>query len=769
LNSMCRKRVTVLSESAAAGRLARDGEATLLLQQQRVAEMVAALPPPPTSVPSAAPPLSPAVINAAVYGDPQPAAGTKALAPKESAEMSALPQPYQEMKSSGTRKVHTTKLPTAIPPFALGYENPELPAEYIPPRGNGRCEAVAAATAATPLPGAATSTLGAPANGAPVSMPPASLEALRASIAEQVSGSSARVQAAFAKRDGMRQGKLAPSDFAASVRDLGVQMYVGDLRNLSTASHHLTSDTIDYLAFIQSLEPQLNSTAAAIATRPPPQSDAPRSKLDHRRLFGAHAQVPRSQIALVAEVAPGPALAAAPPTLREHSAFAHSAGLGAEPTPGKDTTLCARGPAYTVASTRRHYANSDFPSDTDHIIFGSDGDPAADNARRQRQVAPEGVVQQAIRTNADRVIFGHAMGQSAKRAAASELVPSLLALEPVPQTPRSSRKEKHAPHNRAQADEVIFGHDIDGSKTAPPLTASLSSAFEGAAGLDSLGVARVTRTNACAINAFDDTLIQPEPSRALGATIRPHHQATADGVIFGRDLDASDVNPDTHPEADAARAAGAAGQFTPREVYDNGKRNAPHGVAHLLSRSVASSTGAWAAPPTLGNLDAGRASRRRPIVQMSSVPSGAPPFGLSEPPPQPPSPSVPRAATNSLEPADVQYKILRISRSPPKPSPRVTAAYQGACGPSSISRKTPSATASAGQGSFARTPSQLNMLSGLLSSTVRPSSSTQGAAGRASVERNATLTPGYLPSYAGSKRPETSGSYIGAAGRRSAR
>ena len=114
-------------------------------------------------------------------------------------------------------------------------------------------------------------------------------------------------------------------------------------------------------------------------------------------------------------------------------------------------------------------------------------------------------------------------------------------------------------------------------------------------------------------------------------------------------------------------------------------------------------------------------------------------------------------------------KVLRPSQSPPVPS-RVGSAHLGAHGPSSVSRKAPFATVSfdeqhvttaaaaaspraasaaspsrfAGQGSFARTPSQLQTLGGIKASA-QPNAPNPGAAGQATAEFNQSRLPGNLP------------------------
>ena len=162
---------------------------------------------------------------------------------------------------------------------------------------------------------------------------------------------------------------------------------------------------------------------------------------------------------------------------------------------------------------------------------------------------------------------------------------------------------------------------------------------------------------------------------------------------------------------------------------------------------------------------------------------GAPPFGVWDhlpvegggegggevppTPPPPPPPSFGAAPTDGV-------KVLRPTHPPPMPSQRVAAQRQGACGPSTVSRQAPFATAAegptlsrssiahasgtpraaaeppasparfAGQGSFARTPSQTCRLGGL-TVPVTPNAVAPGAAGQPSAERGHTL-PGSLPS-----------------------
>lgn len=174
-----------------------------------------------------------------------------------------------------------------------------------------------------------------------------------------------------------------------------------------------------------------------------------------------------------------------------------------------------------------------------------------------------------------------------------------------------------------------------------------------------MSTARVYRTTSNSIDAFDDP-------HAKMPTPRPHNQATADSVILGRDLDSSETRPPSasHPEADALRSEGAAGQFTPREAAPRKAAappplhtptragpavsgGAPVPVAVAVQSSADGSSASAHLPreirdPSLeprlgigesviyGQLASPRESRRKPIAGKISTPSGVPPFGLSE-------------------------------------------------------------------------------------------------------------------------------------------
>ena len=702
------------------------------------------------------------------------AAGKKGLLPKESIAVSTLPHPYQQLQGQGVRMIAEARASkqSANPPFALG--EPSAPTS----------PAVVVAAA--------------------------SRDALDSAIAAKVGGSSTRLCAAFAKKDQSRQGKLAPAEFAKVCRELGVSCSVGELQTVPGMCADVAAGTIDYLAYVRSLEPKLRDEAAAVAAKPAAPAEAPRSKLDQRRLFGEHAQTPRSQISFSGDA--GGAAAALPPpppppvlVLHHHGAFAAAAGKGADPS--SPSALQYQSGLVVSQSIRRQYQSSALPSDADRLIFSSTGAPTS--PRKQRADGPVTVTRQGLTSFADVLIFGHHMGLP---EAPADLPSRMLVPEPATVTPRhkadvpavstDDRGKRlvapaalQSPHNRAQAPDIISGR-LSPQPCAPPLTETLAAAFDGAAGLDSHGIGRALRTNACAINAFDDALVQPSRPRALGNTVRPHHQSTADSVIFGHDLDASDSRTHTHPEAEAAREAGAAGQYTPREAHAilgidhiDSKRHvvqtpaagtrtsglSPVAVpspraAQQSSRAVASSLrydhGGMVSDPSVvawTSEASPRSSRRRAIRQTSAVPAGEPPFGLTSAISEPSSPrSFAGARYGGRSPASANgsaSKVLRLAQSPPIPPSR-DGPYRVPYGtndarPQPVTLSAPptpgqgpplwfaeaQSPRSAGQASASKTPSQLNQLSSSVARAGASSSWLCSATGVAAGRSTCSLDP----------------------------
>ena len=178
------------------------------------------------------------------------------------------------------------------------------------------------------------------------------------------SQTSARITAAFAKYDGARQGQLAPSDFAAAMRDLGVDLASGSVSKLAPRAKpavmgNLSSDTVDYLQFVASLEPPSAQALVAQATKPP----AP--KVPAKRCFGTYAHTRHSSITtLGGDASPGGGGGGGGQALHEHAAFADRAGIPAEQA--------------VIEVPRRRKPAATPPADADKPIFH-------DGSRRRRR------------------------------------------------------------------------------------------------------------------------------------------------------------------------------------------------------------------------------------------------------------------------------------------------------------------------------------------------------------------------------------------------
>ena len=165
-----------------------------------------------------------------------------------------------------------------------------------------------------------------------------------------------------------------------------------------------------------------------------------------------------------------------------------------------------------IPGARRHYGDHD-PSQlakTDEAIYGIDTD--TNPARLHEHAAAEA-----------------AGSDSQKIAAASRHAKTSMIGE-------HGKKRTGAPHLRATVDEVIFGHDTDGSLDVAVLTDG--AAFEGAAAASS---SRAT-----------------SPSFAQGARRDgPRvHASNVDRVVFGHDIDGSEAAAAaTRPTAWRARRA----------------------------------------------------------------------------------------------------------------------------------------------------------------------------------------------------------------------
>ena len=399
----------------------------------------------------------------------------------------------------------------------------------------------------------------------------------RQAIASAVEGSTARLTAAFAKRDGYRQGKLAPQDFAQVVRDLGVELTPRALPGLTVANSNLSTDTVDYLNFIAGLEPQLGLAASVAAPQPAVPTDRGSKGVKN---FGIHAHSARSNVPLTVDQQP-PAGEAT--TLHHHEAFASAAGLGVERPPRHDT--------------RRHHPTASYSAAQTHFVLGSpDTESAVDvsdateepkiSAGRASAVGDEklingkrhtwadGTLPPAMRSNVDRVIFGRDLD-------GSEELPGGDAIGDDEYKPEAV---KLWPHKASSIDEIVFGHDTDGSTTIEPF--SSSAAFEGAAGMNSEQSAKDRLRGSADLDEAFDT------SKPMVA--KPHQQTTVDTVVFGHDIDGSD-SAAARPDLESHRASGAAGQMTPRGGDADTQRPTKTRVEEpQKTGSVATSLTGWA-------------------------------------------------------------------------------------------------------------------------------------------------------------------------------
>ena len=544
-----------------------------------------------------------------------------------------------------------------------------------------------------------------------------------ASFAKISDGSAARLARAFAKRDTQRQGKLAPADFAAAVRELGVPLSEGSVRKSGVGGHacsNLSNDTIDYLKFIESLSPNVGGiakasvqatwnggdgggghdagghgggatagaaaaaaakggvgagavvhglraptsvsqeiVAAADAARSATASAAAaerasedRARSEKKRLFGQHAHVARSQVAL-APPAAATAAQGAPAALHQHAAFRGGAGLEMERA-GVDRR------AY-LPDTSQTSVLGDLLSHAAAGDGGSDG-PGAGGGRVPPPPHPAGCCStphseawptvggkaQAPRpdqrVNADRIIRGDmddgVGGGEGEGGGAQSAAPAVDIADSsgVGRGEANWHYNRHLPNHSAVADEIIYGRDMDMSTSKKPLQSSLAAAFEGAAGLDSSGVER-TKTPYPPSMYHADFSDSSEVMATPRSPPRPllHNRSTADSLILGRDLDGSAALNGGRPELDELKAAGAAGDgfggdlgWTPRaaylddEVY-SGRSQRRHldGSASQRTGAVAASLRGWGAGETPSQPDAAATPPVTPRGSAAGAPTSA--------------------------------------------------------------------------------------------------------------------------------------------------
>jgi hypothetical protein len=353
---------------------------------------------------------------------------------------------------------------------------------------------------------------------------------------------------------------------------------------------------------------------------------------------------------------------------------------------------------------------------------------------QQRRHMAGGEHAPAMRSNADRVIFGRDIDRSedADGGCAVDVSDGAAAAEPPhPVSQRSESNWHHQkllPHQKTQADEVILGHDTDRSSADPPLIASLAAAFDGAAGLDS-DVATRIKIHASRLDERSRPHSSPSPQSHRIAAARPvppmpHTLSTADEVISGRDLDGTaSVERRERPETSELRAGGAAGQYAPRGPYPHELDLDPYphrpedpsvavatslrdwgsgGDNHAAERGVSGTRRAHVPPPSL--------SKEHSVPHAERAHVG--------PPPQPSPISPPRWAKHTASsraaassPESISFgssggksapvalegavaagvpkgtRVLRLSQSPPLP-PSARGSATAAGPPQSLSRAT---------------------------------------------------------------------------------
>ena len=373
----------------------------------------------------------------------------------------------------------------------------------------------------------------------------------------------ARLSSAFAKVDLQRKGQLGFSDFASVLRRLGVPATAAPM--LKGGSWDASRDAIDYEAFVASLgpggyEPRGPSAAdAADAAARGAVRSTRHGPSTTRRHYGAHCP---TQGGAVREVmGPGGAPVEAPLALHTHAAFgsdsagldalaiaSHSAhGQAAQQQPARPTRRPAANPQMQplVGSVLFGWPSyTAEPIDASRQFSGAAGRPEKSPGTRGR---PEGNPP-CMRSNVDRVVFGHDIDGSEAEVGAADEAALLGAALAMQFGAGKGRPAGNSVSQRSEVDSVVFGRDMDGSDDSVPLGAS--AAFDGAAGCDSRVI------NVAAV---------PPPPHAP----HPNMRSSVDTIIFGRDLDGSDDAPPVLNEAHLDGAAGRASMLTASRAENN--------------------------------------------------------------------------------------------------------------------------------------------------------------------------------------------------------
>ena len=312
-------------------------------------------------------------------------------------------------------------------------------------------------------------------------------------------------------------------------------------------------------------------------------------------------------------------------------------------------------------------------SNVDRVVFGHDidgseaaggGDAAdgvagapstefidafdANQARGTKELAP------AMRSEVDAVVFGRDIDGSDTVTPLTEL-PEYAGAAGVPTSEKNAavhlgaagttRARTANPNMRATVDEVVFGHDIDGSAAATPVVAG--AAFDGAAGLDTdrirLDGLMSTKRH---LRPHDDTIESALKSGWGGKAPprAPARPATAD--------------PSLLTAARAIRSAGVRTAASPR-------------MSDVVTPRATATTYNTHGEPLYGHSTTNGTDVNGTVLPYAiEVPAAPPPASVRRPTSA--APVTPRGG--HFVPSESPSKVLRMRSRPPPPSSRKAAA-----------------------------------------------------------------------------------------------
>ena len=440
-----------------------------------------------------------------------------------------MPIEYQVRPSQRRTVQSRASKVNAFPPFALG---------EVEQCGGAECDATPSANAKAP------------------STAPPSADVLRASIKASADGNVTRIAAAFAKRDGERQGLLAPSDFAAAMRELGVALDAdaasaalrdagvthaqsdgatsGDGGAASSHHHHslgLSGESIDYMKVVASLEPPPSAAAAQ-------QAEATAGSIG---------------VPALATSATPPPTAAGMPLMR-----------GSEAAGGVDRRRHVSEPPQTAKIVGASTATG---VDADGDGMAADAIVAAVPSHAAGRNSTIGV--------ADVWLPYHrrSRGGTVPANSSAETFAALGGPEYGRGTARPARRPslRRPSHRRTATHELVFGRgpqetvtgavqgsmDEAAAAAATPAAATPAAAEAVAAGL----------TSEAAAAAFCcPAHVDPSPSMPTSPH-RPPEATCADVTMYGERLGPMHPSP-PRPELERCRRSGAAGQYPPQNALD---------------------------------------------------------------------------------------------------------------------------------------------------------------------------------------------------------